>query len=243
MSSNNKNASAHAAAAQLAKDTIAAIAAEKPKAAAKRSVKSKAVKEESAPPAAPVSKKGGKKSKAEKPAAVAAPAAEKPKKKSGAKKGVKAQNVISESVLKAFEKSQAVKNAPNSGHKRLRTKRLTDERWELIKLNCAAAVLQSMDRSMSYTLKAIADQQSQPRKSNSGYQLFSNSIREAIKKAHPDIKNTELFKENGRQWRALTPAERAQWLADAAALDAQAQAAAAQAAAAVSAESSTSVDQ
>lgn len=56
----------------------------------------------------------------------------------------------------------------------------------------------------------------------SGYLLFSNDHRDGVKKSHPEMKFTDVGKELGRMWGALTEAQKAEWNARATAANAAA---------------------
>ena len=45
----------------------------------------------------------------------------------------------------------------------------------------------------------------------SGYLLFSNENRDGVKKAHPDLKFTDIGKELGRMWGELSDSQKAEW--------------------------------
>lgn len=45
----------------------------------------------------------------------------------------------------------------------------------------------------------------------SGYLLFSNENRDGVKKAHPELKFTDIGKELGRMWGELSDSQKADW--------------------------------
>lgn len=49
------------------------------------------------------------------------------------------------------------------------------------------------------------------KKGGNGYINYLNSIREDLKAKHPDWKVTDITKEGGKQWKALSDAEKAAW--------------------------------
>jgi len=52
---------------------------------------------------------------------------------------------------------------------------------------------------------------SAPKKPQSAFILFSASAREQLKKDEPDIKQSEILKKIGAQWKALSEEEKKEW--------------------------------
>ena len=65
-------------------------------------------------------------------------------------------------------------------------------------------------KGMAVKKKVVVDEDA-PKKAQSSFFLFSHEARERIKKAQPEIKQTEILKKVGAEWKALTDNEKKKW--------------------------------
>lgn len=59
--------------------------------------------------------------------------------------------------------------------------------------------------------KKVLHDASAPKKPQSSFFLFSHEARERMKKDDPDVKQTELLKKIGAEWKSLSEGERKKW--------------------------------
>ena len=59
--------------------------------------------------------------------------------------------------------------------------------------------------------KKVVPEEGAPKKGLSSFFLYSADARERIKKSNPDIKQPDILKKIGAEWKGISDEERAKW--------------------------------